>query len=163
MRYQAIYEKFNANYSGSEAVIIYSSGTTGKSKGVILSHFAINTNADAIIEYMNLSISDCIYTIRSLSHSSTLTGELLVALKTHTKLLATSSAVPPRYIFDTITRNNVTILCLNPTLLSFLCDELSKKAYCISSLRAIYCSGAIMNGHIYNKAKARLNTLVVYF
>lgn len=77
-----IYDKFHANYDYSEAVVIYSSGTTGKSKGVILSHFAINTNADAIIGYMNPSPSnDSIYTVRPLSHSSTLTGELLVALK----------------------------------------------------------------------------------
>ena len=44
-----LYDEFHPNYSQHEAVIIYSSGTTGKSKGIILSHFAINTNADAII------------------------------------------------------------------------------------------------------------------
>ena len=49
-----VYEKFRDNYGRNEAVVIYSSGTTGKSKGIILSHFAINTNADAIIDYMNL-------------------------------------------------------------------------------------------------------------
>ena len=157
-----IYEKFHANYSQSEAVIIYSSGTTGKSKGVILSHFAINTNADAIIEYMNLTTQDCIYTIRPLSHSSTLTGELLVALKTHTRLLVTTYAVPPRYILDSVKTNNVTILCLNPTLLSFLCDELSKKSYCISSLRVIYSSGAILSDSIYKNAKTTLNNTLVY-
>ncbi len=42
-----IYDKFRNNYSRDEAIVIYSSGTTGKSKGIILSHFAINTNADA--------------------------------------------------------------------------------------------------------------------
>ena len=49
---QYIYDKFQANYRKSEAVVIYSSGTTGKSKGIVLSHYAINTNADAIIDYM---------------------------------------------------------------------------------------------------------------
>lgn len=39
-----VHVKFRENYSRDEAVIIYSSRTTGKSKGVILSHYAINTN-----------------------------------------------------------------------------------------------------------------------
>lgn len=37
-----VYQKFSSNYSKEEAVILYSSGTTGKAKGVILSHYAIN-------------------------------------------------------------------------------------------------------------------------
>lgn len=56
-----IYEKYNENNSCDEAVIIYSSGTTGKSKGIILSHFAISINADAILDYMCLNSHDCIY------------------------------------------------------------------------------------------------------
>ena len=76
-----LYEKFQNNYSKKEAVVIYSSGTTGKSKGIILSHFAINTNADSISKYMNLNISDCIYIAKPLNHSSTLIGELIVAIK----------------------------------------------------------------------------------
>lgn len=45
-----IIQSFRENYSQNEAVVIYSSGTTGKSKGIILSHFSINKNADAIIK-----------------------------------------------------------------------------------------------------------------
>ncbi len=41
-------QQFKENYSYDEALIIYTSGTTGESKGVILSHYAINTNADAM-------------------------------------------------------------------------------------------------------------------
>lgn len=47
-----IYEKICSNYSECEALVIYGSGTTGKSKGVILSHYAINTNADSMLDYM---------------------------------------------------------------------------------------------------------------
>lgn len=47
----AVRNRFKPSYSRSEAVVIYSSGTTGKAKGVILSHYVINANADAIIGY----------------------------------------------------------------------------------------------------------------
>ena len=70
-----IYDKYNESYSDDEAVVIYSSGTTGKSRGVILSHYAINVNADAIIDYMQPTLSDCIYVAKTLSHSSTLSGK----------------------------------------------------------------------------------------
>lgn len=158
-----LYEEFHPNYSNNEAVIIYSSGTTGKSKGIILSHLAINTNADAIIDYMAPSTqTDCIYTVRHLSHSSTLTGELLVALKTRTEMVLTASVVLPRLILSAIKQYGVTILCLNPTLLSLLCDEINQKTYDLSSLQKVYVSGAVLNDAIYAKAKSAFAGIHVF-
>ena len=97
-----IYNKFQENYSKDDAVVIYSSGTTGKSKGIILSHYAINTNADAIQDYMKLTPDDCLYICKSLSHSSTLTGELLVALKYKIALMIAPTIVPPRFVLNNI-------------------------------------------------------------
>ena len=157
-----IYKKFQENYSRNEAVVIYSSGTTGKSKGIILSHFAINTNADAIIDYMKPTINDCIYIAKTLSHSSTLTGELLVALKTKIKLVVAPTIVPPRYVLNNVGVFGVTIVCLNPTLISMLADEYEKSQYDISSLRTIYVSGSILNDKIYEKAHAVFSHVPIY-
>lgn len=47
-----IYNEVELNHITEIAVILYSVNTTGKSKGVILSRFAINSSVDAIINYM---------------------------------------------------------------------------------------------------------------
>ena len=112
-----LYDKFITNYSHDEAVVIYSSGTTGKSKGIILSHYAINTNADAIIDYMKPTTDDCVYMVKTISHASCLTGEVLLSLKTHTSLLVSPIIVPPRYTLANVAKYKVTIMCINPTLL----------------------------------------------
>lgn len=157
-----VYEKFHENYSRDEAVIIYSSGTTGKSKGIILSHFAISTNADAIIDYMTPTPEDCIYIAKTLSHSSTLTGELLIALKMRMKLVIASIIVPPRYTLKNIQKFRITVICLNPTLLSMCSDEYDKSRYDISSLKTIYVSGSILNDKIYKKAHEVFNGIPIY-
>jgi len=142
-----IYKKFHENYSRNEAVVIYSSGTTGKSKGIILSHYAINTNADAIIDYMKPTQNDCISIVKTISHASSLVGELLVSLKTQTQLLIGPIIVPPRYTFFNISKYKVTIMCINPTLLQMYMDEYryNGEKYDLSSLKELYVHGAKTN------------------
>lgn len=142
-----VYEKYLANYSQNEAVIIYSSGTTGKSKGVILSHYAINTNADAIVDYLKPTASDCMYVVKTMSHASSLVGELLVALKTHTPILIAPIIVPPRYTLSNIDMFKVSIICINPTLLQMYTEEYEKhpNRYVLASLKEIYVHGAKAN------------------
>jgi len=159
---ESIYDKFKPDYSKNKAIVLYSSGTTGKSKGIILTHFAINTNADTIIDYMKPNANDCIYIAKTLSHSSTLTGELLVALKTHTKLVIAQTIVPPRFILNNIRKFNVTIMCLNPTLLLLLAKEVQHGNYDITPLRNIYVSGSILNDKIYMKAHDTFHNISIY-
>ena len=141
--------KYCENKSGEEAVVLYSSGTTGASKGIILTHYAITTNADAILGYMNLSRIDCLYIAKSLSHSSTLTGELIVALRSGANVVLAPTIVPPRYVLNRIDEFSITTLCLNPTLLRMYSEEYRKKKFKINSLRTIYCSGSILCDRVY--------------
>ena len=144
---------FKINYSKCEALVIYTSGTTGKSKGIILSHFAINTNADAIIAYMKPLHNDRMYILRSLTHSSTLTGELMVAIKAQIPLLIAPIRMPPRYVMNNIRKFGISIIGVNPSLLSMYAKECDNKVYDISSLRRIYVSGSVLTDDLYNRAR----------
>lgn len=157
-----IYDKYINRYCSDEAVVIYSSGTTGKARGIILSHYAINTNADAIIDYMRPTTEDCIYIAKTLSYSSTLTGELLVALKAKAKLVIAPTIVPPRYVLNNINKFGVTVACLNPTLLLMLADEYERTQYGMSSLTAIYVSGSILSDKIYREAHTAFYDIPIY-
>lgn len=157
-----IYDKFENNYSRKEAVVLYSSGTTGKSKGIILSHYAINTNADAIIDYMKLTLNDCFYIAKTLSHSSTLIGEVLVALKSRTKLIIAPTIVPPRFVCQSISKFCVSIICLNPTLLQKLSEEYATGKYSLPRLRTIYVSGSILNDKVYDYAHNTFKDIYIF-
>lgn len=157
-----VYNKFNENYSENEAIIIYSSGTTGKAKGIILSHFAINTNADAIINYMQLQKNDCMYIAKALSHSSTITGELLVALKSKLKLVIAPTVAPPRFVLKNLNKFSVSIICLNPTLLALYAEEHNRNTFDIKSLKTIYVSGSILDDKVYKLAHDTFNGIEIY-
>lgn len=157
-----IYNKFRESYSHDEAVVIYSSGTTGRAKGIILSHYAINTNADAIIDYMKPTKNDCLYIAKTISHSSTITGELLVALKTETPLVIAPTIVPPRFVFNNINKFKVTIICLNPTLLKMYTDVYREGFYNLRTLKTIYVSGEILNDRLYYESHEVFQDLNIY-
>ena len=159
---QYIYERFIENYSTNEAIIIYSSGTTGKSKGIILSHYAINTNADSIINYMDLSKKDCIYMAKTISHSSTITGELLVALKTNTRIIIGPIIVPPRVILKNIIEFKVSIICLNPTLLKLITENQLKNFHSLDTLKKIYVSGSILTKSLYMLSRKAFKNVDIF-
>ncbi len=157
-----IRKKFSINRSEDEAVIIYSSGTTGKSKGIILSHRAVITNAEAILDYMQLNRESCLYMARMLSHSSTFIGELLVSLISGSEVVIAPTQVPPRYILSRVSEYSVTDLCLNPTLLQMVVEEFSKKDYDIRTLRTIYCSGSILNHRLHTESRKAFRGIDVF-
>lgn len=147
----AVREKYHDNYTDNAAIIFFSSGTTGKSKGVILTHSAIQKNADAIIKYMQPSSNDSISIVKSLSHSSTLVGELLVGLKASIPIYMTRTILSPSEALRWMNKTKTTILCLNPTLLQLY----TFAAYKIQMiyLKKIYVSGSVLSVELQSRAR----------
>ena len=143
---------FVNNYSEEEALILFSSGTTGKAKGVILSHYAINKNAEAVIKYMELEPDDCIYLLKTFAHSATIVGEVLVGLKSRIKMIVAPTIMSASVNLHKMAANNVTIVGMNPTLLKVYSMAQRIKKYEVSSLKAIYFSGSTVEKAIIEQA-----------
>ena len=144
---------YKTNYTDNEAVVIFSSGTTGISKGIILTHKAININADAIIEYMGINKNDTLYIAKPFSHSSTFVGEILVSLKVKNRIVLAKPTVPPRVILKNLSQYNCTFICLNPYLLKLITEEQKKNCYNLNSLKKIYVSGSRLYDDLWLDAR----------
>jgi len=148
-----VMECFQERYSHDEALILFSSGTTGKSKGVILTHYAINTNANAVIKYMHFEEKDCIYIIKTLAHSSTIVGELLVGLKKKARIYIAPTILSASTNLEKMQNIGATVVCMNPTVLQIYVMTQKIKHYNLQVLRTIYVSGSILAAKDIEDAK----------
>lgn len=153
---------YKENTSNNDALILFSSGTTGKSKGILLSHYAINKNAELISRKINFYSDDCIYICKPLFHSSTIIGELLVALKNNLKVIIAPSIVPPRFTLTNIIKYNASIIFLNPHLLSQLAFEKMNNKYDDNNIKQIFVSGDCLKLSVLNKAKQAFKNTKIY-
>ena len=98
------------------ALIMCTSGTSGKPKGAVICKNGLISNALAISEYFRISPDDTILIARPLYHCAALTGELLVSLLKGTNILFLDREYSPMKILETLKREPVTVLCGTPTM-----------------------------------------------
>lgn len=159
---EKIMNQYHTDYSEKEALILFSSGTTGNAKGIVLSRKAIEKNADAIINYMQLKEDDVFYILKTLAHSSTIVGELLVALKSKCGIVISPSVYAPPLVLRNISKYQVTITCMNPTLLWIYSKLVNKSKENIDSLKTIYVSGAILSNELMESAKRAFKNVEIF-
>lgn len=153
---------FNENYNAEEAIVFFSSGTTGFSKGISLSHKAIQLNADAVIDYMKPTIADGIYIAKTLAHSSTLVAELLVGLKSKCEIYLQSTMISPNRTLKNLKETNASILCVNPTLLTIYTMAMKNNYIHLPNLKKIYVSGSILKDSQMAESRKIFNKTRIY-
>jgi long-chain acyl-CoA synthetase len=145
-------ESENIDHTHEPALILLSSGTSGESKGVLLTHEAIIHNINAIMDYMKPTHKDIFYIAKTVVHCSTLIGELFVALRAGARIIMQNPVVPPSVILKRIESLKPTIICVNPTLLRLLVMTKGSK-YDVSSIRLLYTSGAVAGEELLKRAE----------
>ena len=124
------------------AVVLFTSGSTGSPKGVMLSGENIIANLESIVEYFPLSEEDVYLIARPLYHSSVLTGEFLLSLCKGSNIVFSSAEFSPMNILKLMEDHGVTVFGSTPTLMSTLA-KFTKKANSLK-LKTLSVSGECM-------------------
>lgn len=125
------------------AIILYTSGTTGKPKGAILSHKNIYSNAHDTGEYLNITEDDRVVTTLPMFHVFSLTVVVNAPLLSGGTLLIVPQ-FSPKEIFRLIKKYEATVFAGVPTMYNFLlqypdgtAEELESLRFCISGGSAL--------------------------
>jgi long-chain acyl-CoA synthetase len=133
-----------ANRAASDtAVILYTSGTTGKPKGAELTHANLDSNAQVSLELFRLTADDIILGALPLFHAFGQTCTL------NTAIASGATLVPvPRFnaenVLATIERDRITVFAGVPTMFAALLHHPDREQFDTSSLRVCISGGAAM-------------------
>lgn len=156
----------------SAAVVLFTSGSTGSPKGIMLTEKNLLANMKDISSYFPIDTEDTILISRPLYHSSVLTGEFLISLCAGAKIVFSSKAFQPLHILNIMKENRVTAFGSTPTLLTALSrfvrkpEELSVQLLSISgecitdgmakTIRRAFPTAAVYCGYGLSEASPRV-------
>jgi len=122
------------------AQIYYTSGTTGRPKGVMLSHKNCYVHALSAIAELHLTDSDVWLHAAPMFHLADAWATWAITWVGGTHVMV--KKFEPRTVLETIERERVTITNMIPTMLNLLVKHPDFKAFDYSSLRVMLSGGA---------------------
>ncbi len=105
------------------ATILYTSGTTGSPKGVMLTHRNLVTNCERILEKIPLSEKDVAINILPMFHSFAWTGNVLLTIRVGSKLVISPSVMPPTTWLKQMGKHGVTLFSAVPQVYSAIAKQ----------------------------------------
>jgi long-chain acyl-CoA synthetase len=123
------------------AVILYTSGTTGKPKGAELTHDNLDTNVEVVTELFGLTSDDVILGALPLFHSFGQTCGLNAAVKSGA-LLTLLPRFEPAKALEVLQRDEATIFEGVPTMYGALLHDPGREGADLSRLRLCVSGGA---------------------
>jgi len=106
--------------SGDLALLLYTSGTTGFPKGVMLSHSNLCANVISSVQALEMTSKDRILLILPMFHSFTLTVCILIPLYVGAKIIIIKSVRPFQKVLRSVLLNRITIIVGIPPLYDIL-------------------------------------------
>ncbi|MFS0865409.1 fatty acid--CoA ligase family protein [Fredinandcohnia sp. 179-A 10B2 NHS] len=141
------------------AVILYTSGTTGKPKGAMLTHKNLYSNARDIAEYLKITDQDKVITTLPMFHVFCLSVALNAPLMNGGTLLIVPK-FSPKEIFHIAKTHEATVFAGVPTMYNFLLQYPEGNPEDLKSLRLCISGGAAMPVALLKGFEQKFNVLV---
>ena len=103
--------------------ILYTSGTTGHPKGVVLTHGNILSNADASSQVLNISGKDVFLCLLPMFHTFAWTTSAVLPIMLGSKILIVSHIAPPKPWLTKMGKEGVTLMAAVPQVFSVIAKE----------------------------------------
>lgn len=127
----------------STAVILYTSGTVGNPKGVVLSHGNLLSNASASAGIFGITEKDVMLCVLPLFHSFALTCILILTTLTGARIVFLPR-FQPKKVMELIAANRVTFFMGVPSMYGVLARQNYAEGLDISSIRMWISGGAAL-------------------
>ena len=142
------------------AALVYTSGSTRRPRGVMLTHGNIVAAATSIADYLELTADDVILNVLPLSFDYGL-YQVLLSFKSAGCLVLERAFVYPSTVLDTIARERVTGLPIVPMMAALLLRQ-DLAGYDISSLRYMTNTGAVLQPAHIEALRARMPHVKIF-
>ena len=129
--------------AGDLAMILYTSGTTGAPKGVMLSHANLAANVDSIVRYLELGKDDSTVSVLPFYYSYG-ASVLHTHLSVGAFLVIEANLVFPHLMVETMARERVSGFSGVPSTFLLLLNRVPLGDYDLSSLRYLTQAGGAM-------------------
>ena len=149
-----------ATNADDTAVIVYTSGTTGRPKGAELTHFQLYMNADIPGRLFGVLADDVVLAVLPLFHVFGLSSVLDCAVR----FGATVSLVPrfdPDTVLAAIERDRVTVFEGVPTMFIALLVHPALDSYDVSTLRIAISGGAAIPADVLDEFERRFGLVIL--
>jgi long-chain acyl-CoA synthetase len=145
---------------GDTAVLLYTSGTTGRPKGVKLTHFQLFMNARAHVEAFSMDEEAITIAVMPLFHALGLSG-LLNATVFAGGTVVLLPKFDPLKVLDAVERHRATILHGVPTMYHALLNHPDRDLYDTSSLRHCGSAGAAIAAELLDSFEATFGVAIL--
>lgn len=134
------------------AVLVYTSGTTGKPKGAMLTHKNVLSIFPSRLDMFELGESDVCLAALPLCHIYGLTVVMMGTLSKGARLV-----IVPKFeaaaVLQTLSREKVTVLPAVPSMYQFLLMEYEKNAFDLSALRICFAGASALAPEVLHKVE----------
>ncbi len=152
--------RLEGRYLTDTAVIVYTSGTTGRPKGAELTHMQLYMNADIPGRLFDIKPDDIVLTVLPLFHVFGLSSILNICVR----FGCTLSLVPrfdPAAVLEAIQRDRATIFEGVPTMFIALLAHPELDSYDVSSMRVAISGGASIPSPVLDAFEEHFGVLIL--